>query len=382
MSFLLVVMMAALVSAHFVTVQKNSRQSNFFSHLGDLRAYGASGVYFALHEMSYKVGKGDGLIGTELWTTSCDFGRDGVSGTKDEGEGDGIPTPGEPNLAAVAVGPTPLSTKLLVRSSDTIWADVLRVVSTAYDATAMVAEEVYALRQYHTIPPVGTIYVEGGTNVDVNGNSFAVGGTDTNPDGTKVTGAPTVWGIATDVGSPAGSNTTDITSGIPSARLDQITGTGGSSSVSETNLIDFDTIWGWFSNTPKTTVAPADYTTGGGTWGTAATNDYRVTYCKGDLELSGGFKGAGVLLVDGSVTFSGHSEWAGVVLVKGDCILTGGGYGVHIFGSLLQAKSDTNQDPTLTISGNTTVLFSSLALSNATKLIPPDFKIIYWNDLK
>jgi len=89
-----------------------------------------------------------------------------------------------------------------------------------------------------------------------------------------------------------------------------------------------------------------------------------------------------VLIVDGSVTFSGHSEWAGVVLVKGDCVLTGGGAGVHIFGSLLQSKSDTNQDPTLTISGNTTVLFSSTALTNAMQLIPPGFKIIYWNDLK
>jgi hypothetical protein len=382
MSFLLVVVMAALVSAHFVTVQKNSRQSNFFNHLGDLRAYGASGVYFAMHEMSYKVGKGDGLIGTELWTSTNDNGRDGVSGTKDEGEGDGIPTPGEPNLAAVAVGPTPLKTKLLVRSSNTIWTDVLRIVSTAYDATAIVAEEVYALRQLHSIPPAGTIYVQGGVDVDVDGNSFAVGGIDTNPDGTKVTGAPTVWGIATDVGSPAGSNATDIKNGIPTMRQDQIVGTGGTASINETNLVDFETIWGWFTNTPKTTVAPATYVTGGGTWGDSKTNDYRVTYCKGDLELSGDFKGAGILVVDGSVTFTGQSEWAGVVIVKGDVVLTGGGGIVHLYGSLLQGTSATNPNPTLNISGNSTVLFSSLAVSNASNLIPPGFKILYWNDLK
>src|SRR5437867_11739 len=92
-SFLLVTLLTALATAHFATVQKSSRQSAFLNDLGDLRRYAETGIHLGLHELTYNVGNGDGNIGTELWTSASDVGRDGYSGTYDEGEGDGIPTP-------------------------------------------------------------------------------------------------------------------------------------------------------------------------------------------------------------------------------------------------------------------------------------------------
>src|SRR5262245_35626596 len=76
MSFLLVTLLAALATAHVATVQKSSRQSNFFENLGDLRRYAESGVGMALHELTYGVGNGDGQIGTEAWALASDVGRD------------------------------------------------------------------------------------------------------------------------------------------------------------------------------------------------------------------------------------------------------------------------------------------------------------------
>src|SRR5262245_26558451 len=106
--FLLLLVIAALVSSNVLVVQKNSRQSVFFDHLGQLKRYADSGVNLAIHELRFGVGLGDGMIGTEMWTPADDTGRDGMPATGDEGEGDGIPTPGEGNLRPVPCGPPSL----------------------------------------------------------------------------------------------------------------------------------------------------------------------------------------------------------------------------------------------------------------------------------
>src|SRR5262245_5547784 len=102
---LIIFFLGALGAAFTAVVQKNVAQGRFFSNLGALRRYAESGVNLALHELSYNVSGGDGQIGTELWTATEDSGRDGQPATSDEGERNGIPTPGEPNLAAVPIGP-------------------------------------------------------------------------------------------------------------------------------------------------------------------------------------------------------------------------------------------------------------------------------------
>jgi hypothetical protein len=150
--------------------------------------------------------------------------------------------------------------------------------------------------------------------------------------------------------------------------------------VSETNVLDFDQVWNWLMAAPRTVESPGTYSDGN--WGSAAANDYRVSYCKGDLELSGSFVGAGILIVEGNLTFSGHSEFSGIVIVRGNATLTGGGNGVHVYGSLLLGSSETVPHPLLTVSGNSTSTFSSLALSNACKLIPPGVTVLSWREVK
>lgn len=381
LSFLLVALLAALAAAQMMMVQKNIRQSSFYNHLSALRWYGESGIHLALYEMTNRVRGSDGLIGTEFWAPESDVGCDGKAGTKDEGEGDGAPNPGEPGTSPVPIGPFGKGINLLVHTSDTEWPDVKRIVSVATDPFGSAAQEVYAREAHPTVPGVSPIYIQPEFKIDVNGNSFLVSGTDTNPGGKPAPTGSKVDGITTSIGDPAGSNSSTLAAEIPNQFKDQITGAGGFPSITETDKIDFGEVWSWFANAPKRTVPPGTYYLDP-TFGNAAKNDYRVTYCKGDIELSGGFIGAGVLIVEGNVLFSGHSEFSGLVIVKGDVRLTGGGYGVHIYGSLLAGKSETDTDPTLTISGNTTVAFSSLALANACKLIPPYFTVLSWKDIR
>jgi hypothetical protein len=357
-------------------VQKNVRQSRFYSHSSALRPVGESGVQMAIYELTYKTGGEDGNLGTEMWTAASDVGADGRAGTGDEGEGDGMPTPGEPGAVPVALGQ---GMSILVKTTDTEWPSVKRIASVAFDSVALTAQEVYVKEMVRTVPGAGAIYLQPQTSVDVNGNSFLVTGSDINPGGSAGPG-PKVAGMATSVGSPAGSNSTAIINQMPPKFANQVVGSTGTPSVSETDVLDFDQVWNWLMAAPRTVVPPDTYSSGN--WGSAAANDYRVTYCKGDLELAGSFVGAGILIVEGNLTFSGHSEFSGIVIVRGNCTLTGGGSGVHVYGSVLVGASETNPHPLLTVSGNSISTFSSLALFNACKLIPPGVTVLSWREIK
>jgi hypothetical protein len=52
---------------------------------------------------------------------------------------------------------------------------------------------------------------------------------------------------------------------------------------------------------------------------------YPIIYAQGDVHLTGGAGGQGILLVDGNLTISGGFQFAGVVVVKGALIASGSG---------------------------------------------------------
>lgn len=82
--------------------------------------------------------------------------------------------------------------------------------------------------------------------------------------------------------------------------------------------------------------------TGGEEWGSYPDN-YKTIYYGHSLTIAGGksAKGAGVLVVNGDLHISGQFEWTGMVIVLGevdidsDTQITGGGQGIHVWGTLL-----------------------------------------------
>jgi hypothetical protein len=380
-SLLLVTLLTALITAHFMTVQKNSRQSNFINDLSEMRKLAESGINQSLYEISFGVGKGDGDIGTELWVLANDLGRDGKASTSDDGERDGMPTPGEPNVIPIYVGPPKETIGLYTHTSDSAWAGVKRVVSTAYNVNAMATVEAYVRVAPWYIPGVGAAYVQSGTVLDLNGNAFTISGTDVNPDGSPGTSTP-VYGLVTDTGDPPGTNSSYLLDQVPLVQYDNIIGTGGSPSIGETSLMDLDGLINALKLSPKTTVDPGTY--GNVTWGDYTANDFKVTYSSGDVTLSGKGKGAGALVVEGSLTLSGEFEFVGLVIVKGDLRISGGGGGVHIYGATLVGQSLTAIDPggDVTLSGSADLVYSSWALGQVAALLPSTTTVLYWNDIR
>lgn len=370
-AFLLVLLMA-LATSLFVVVQKNVVQARFFSHLNELRRYAGSGVNLAIHELTYEVTGSDGNLGTERWSPANDAGRDGKPATLDEGEGNGIPTPGEPNLISYPVGPVASSARLLVRTTDTAWPNVKHIVATAFNGDVIANVEVYAKGQSKSGFALGAAYVESGSELKL-GGALLIDGHDWNPDGTPGS-APPVHGIATGVGDPPGTNASQLALQVGHNNTDQILGLGPNPSIGEVPKVDLDSLFDDFKSRARNVVPPGGYSNV--SWGNYDANDLRVTYCDGDLALSGTSKGAGVLCVEGSLTLTGKTNFVGLIIVRGDVKLSGGGNEVQVYGSLVASNpSDLN----FVVTGNPVIRYSSEALAKAFRLLGATYKIVYWS---
>jgi hypothetical protein len=381
LAVVMVFFLAALSMAQFTIVQKNLQQSDFMTTVDDLRSYADSAAFLSIHDLNYDISGYDGKIGTTAWTVLNDVGMDGIGGTLDKGEGDGYPTPGEPNLNPGTIGPASLGVNIIVHTADSSWANTKRVIATAYRGSSMATVEAYAQAAAASIPRVGAVFIKPDVALDLNGNAFTIDGRDTNPDGTPGDG-PDTYGIATSVGSPAGSNTTAIVDQIPANRQDQIYGIGGEPSVGEsTEDFDLDALFNQLAGRANNNLAPGNYANQ--TIGTAS--DPMITLVSGDIHLSGQGAGQGVLLVDGNMTMSGQFTFVGVVIVRGDVRQTGGGSGVHVYGSLMVSQSITVvDDPELTVSGQADIIYCSAAIEGVEELLSQSggYAVVYWNYLQ
>ena len=379
LSILLVGFLAALAAAQVAVLQRNAQASTFFSDVADLRKYAESGIELALHDLSYHLSANPGQIGTASWTTADDVGRDGMAGTSDDGEGDGFPNPGEPNVSSVSIGPAKFGASLCVQVVDSAFPGVVRVIATASNSIASSTVDVYARSAPITLPRAGAIFVDVGVALDLKGNSFFIDGRDHKLDGT-LSGAASLPGISTAVGSPVGSNKTDLLAQIPSGNYTQIKGIGGPPSLAEQSL-DLKALIAQMKELTTNELVPGTYTNL--VVGNPAKNELPVTYVDGDLHLSGNSSGGGVLIVDGSVTMTGKFNFQGLILVTGDVKLSGGGSGIHILGSLMVEDTLTAVDldsSETKISGNSEVYFSSAAIERAQAALPTRYSVAYYND--
>ncbi len=383
-ALLVVTLLIAFAAAQFAVVQKNIQASSHFLSYSDLHKYAEGGLSMAIHDLGYGVTGTGGKIGTEYWSLANDVGADGVGGTGDLGEGDGIPTYGEPNIYPVAVG-TSLNALIFVYTGSTAYPGVFRVVSTATSQWGSAIVDTYVRRTIATLPRVASVFVSPDAVLDLKGNSFLIDGNDHNPDGTPGPG-PAVAGIATLVGTPPGANQANFLSQISSKNYDQILGAGGMPSLSETTGVDLNTIFETFQRMASVTLASGTYanipdgTTNIGNW---AAGDLRVTYANGDLHFSGKGQGAGVLLVDGTLTVTGQFTYYGVMIVRGDIRLSGGGAGVHTYGTVMVGQSITAIDPEeseVIVSGTADLFYSSAVLARLEDMLAARYSVVYYDE--
>lgn len=348
-------LLAGLSLAQFSVTKSSVERSSFFLSRSELRRYAESGMALALHYL--RSGVDGGQIGTVNWDAgNDDVGADGIGGTSDRGENDGIPTPGEPNLVPVMVGPAAQGVSLLVHVSDTANPGVKLIVATSFTEGAAVTLETQVQQITVTVPDTGPAYLPAGAPLTLNGNSFAIDGTDTLAGGGPAPTSPATdkHGLSTDAGGGAA-----LLALIGNNQEDNIDGLGGPPSIGEeVSPIDIDALVSQYFSAPNQEVTTGTHSNV--TWGDWSADDLQITYCPGDLRLSGQGTGAGVLIVQGDLDVSGQFEFTGLVIVTGEASFTGGGQGTHVWGTVL-AKTG------LRVQGSSELVYCSEALDGVAQ---------------
>lgn len=182
----------------------------------------------------------------------------------------------------------------------------------------------------------------------LDGNAFRIKGDDH-----RINGTPNPSG-ASQPGISTAGDATYIVDQVAANQTDQITGSGGEPSVEHVDLVDVDRIMSLAEVTADVTLAPGTYSSLD--IGTPTPDGIKTVYCSGDLTISGGTQGAGLLAVDGDLHVSGGLEWVGIVLVRGRVNFTGGGANNKIIGSMV-IGSDVD------LAGTVDLLYSSDAIA-------------------
>ena len=193
-------------------------------------------------------------------------------------------------------------------------------------------------------------------NFDIDGNAFLFSGLDVNlldhlanPDGEDkpAIGTP---------GDPA-----VLKSQVRSAQEDNIEGVNGSLSIETVAEVDLDALVEAMRSQAGQVLPLSSSITGQDTLGTVASPE--ITYAKGDLKISGGTSGCGILIVDGDLTIGGAFDFTGLIIANQSVTISGGGNVKNITGGLLCLGSvDAAVSLTFDFNGNLEILYSSEAI--------------------
>jgi len=242
---------------------------------------------------------------------------------------------------------------------------ILVVTGFGGEGTSQRTVEVEAVRPPFEIP-AGALYTEV-DNFNFNGTQFLISGLDHDP----VTGAVIV-GNSEVPGMLTTGNPDNITSSLSGQQTNNVEGTGTEPSVDRAEVdVDLQTLHDTYVAQAQITLTPGTYSNV--SWGDL--DHYTCVYDPGDLHISGGLTGGGMLIVDGDLSITGSFTWYGVVLVMGSVTFSGGGQDIHIYGSCLTQGGVNDQ----TVGGNANILYSSEALNRLTMLSP--YVVYNWREL-
>ncbi|MCZ6793433.1 MAG: hypothetical protein O7J95_07450, partial [Planctomycetota bacterium] len=301
---------------------------------------------------------------------------------KDDGEGDGVPTPGEPGVYAQPIGPPGKNILFATAVLDSGFANVQRIVATVVSDEGLVRVEKYLQSQVVQIPRSGSVYLAPGVLLNFQGSRFRVDGRDHDVFGNRVPG-PQQYGLSTAVAGNPGDNAAALLAQIPAPFQDQINGRGGDPSIGEDagGDVDIDALVDQFRANNTNELIPGTYTDL--VSGNIFAGDIPVTFSGGDLVLAGNGGGAGVLVVDGNLMITGRFTFHGLIIVRGDVMLTGGGTRISVIGSTIIGQSlNALDEADLSVLGEAELLYSSRVLDAVQSVLDtrPTYEGVYYDE--
>jgi hypothetical protein len=257
--------------------------------------------------------------------------------------------------------------------------DMYEATSTGYADRIEKTVRVTLLARYRAPNMPAATYVED-PNADLRfaGNAFLVSGEDIDLNAAKT--GETVPGIGVP-GDP-----TALRSQVKGQQDDNVVGLGGDLSVYQVDEIDFNQLIEDAVRSANLRLQPGmNKPSGSGDWGTLDTP--AILFGSGDIKISGGGGGAGILVVDGNLDISGGFEWKGLIIARGQLSFSGGGGGKRVTGGVVVAKDVVSGTPTesslggtdLSVNGTVDILFSRATLAAITRAFAT-YTILNWRE--
>jgi hypothetical protein len=172
-----------------------------------------------------------------------------------------------------------------------------------------------------------------------NSNNFTVNGNDVNSCGqTAEPVKPAIGGYDDPNADPPTTSVDDIIEALPDDRFDHYIGEGGTPSVKNVYESLGETLGTPLGLKSVLDAVNAMKTNTGSSVDFGSPTAPAINYINGDVTISGGTNGYGILAVTGRLQMNGNFAWHGPVLVIGDGILDfGGGGNGTIYGMVLVA---------------------------------------------
>ena len=214
-----------------------------------------------------------------------------------------------------------------------------------------------------------------GISADFNGNNFSVDGRNYPLGSTTPDGNPTTLGISTrtqtdanTVVSALGNNQQDNVQGT--AVPNQVASVGPCSGASTARITN--TIVPNMLAQPGVVSDPVDRTNINGNVTLGTVSSPQTTYFSGDttIKANGNASGAGILIVNGSLTIQGSFYFTGLIIVVGPTRIgqNNGGGDTGITGNATVYGAVWTTDLSLTVGGSAAVRYSNPALSLANNI--------------
>jgi hypothetical protein len=213
--------------------------------------------------------------------------------------------------------------------------------------------------------------------LDLNGNAFFIDGNDYAADLSPGEEAA-VPGIAT-----TNNNPNFIISQLTNQQKDNIQGENGWPSVLTTGDLDLQEFIDKYKNAADVKFVNETQTYTGGDLGDPENDVFKITHVQGNLKISGGCSGAGLMLVEGNLEITGSFDYAGIIICTGQVIFKGGGGTKRVLGTLLvggDVIEGGQGDEDLELSGTVDVLYSSEIQKKVSTAVS-GFTVLGWQEL-
>ncbi len=212
------------------------------------------------------------------------------------------------------------------------------------------------------------------------GNAFLISGNDVDVNG-GATGA-----LVPGIGVPG--DPTALINQVGGNQDDNVVGLGGDLSVYKVDPIDFDQLVedAVRSANVRLESGKVEKPYLPGDWGTIDTP--AILFGTGDIKISGGGGGAGIIVVNGNLEISGGFEWKGLIIVRGQIAFSGGGGGKRVMGGIVVEKdvvsgvagmSGGSKSGDLSVTGTVDVLFSQATLAIMSRAFAT-YTILNWRE--